>query len=85
MYLMWCQRPVLELYLKAKSTGHREQVHGFWRNLGFPGNAVSRIAEHETYMVKGWDFLEDAGNGLYKMPADRTNLPFMYALRAVKG
>lgn len=48
------------------------------------GLRITELKEHDTHMVKGWDFLEDAGNGLYKMPADRTNLPFMYTLRAVK-
>lgn len=48
------------------------------------GLRITALTEHDTHMVKGWDFLEDAGNGLYKMPADRTNLPFMYTLRAVK-
>jgi SAM-dependent methyltransferase len=49
------------------------------------GLRITELKEHDTTMVKVWDFLEDAGNGLYKMPADRTNLPFMYTLRAVKG
>ena len=49
------------------------------------GLRITELKEHDTHMVKGWDFLEDAGNGLYTMPADRTNLPFMYTLRAEKG
>eukprot|EP00435_Cladocopium_sp_Y103_P078475 s1_g2214.t1 len=49
------------------------------------GLRITELKEHDTTMVKVWDFLEDAGNGLYRMPADRTNLPFMYTLRAVKG
>ncbi len=49
------------------------------------GLRITELIEHDTHMVKGWDFLEDAGNGLCRMPADRTNLPFMYTLRAVKG
>jgi len=48
------------------------------------GLRITELTEHAEHMVKGWDFLEDAGDGLYKMPADRTNLPFMYTLRAVK-
>lgn len=49
------------------------------------GLRITELKEHDTTMVKVWDFLEDAGNGLYKMPADRPNLPFMYTLRAEKG
>ncbi|AWZ01894.1 ubiquinone biosynthesis O-methyltransferase [Rhodobiaceae bacterium] len=49
------------------------------------GLRITELKEHDTHMVKVWDVLEDAGNGLYKMPADCTNLPFMYTLRAVKG
>lgn len=49
------------------------------------GLRITELKEHDTTMVKGWDFLEEAGNGRYRMPADRTNLPFMYTLRAVKG
>tara|TARA_R110002096_G_scaffold151230_1_gene313524 strand:+ start:264 stop:1067 length:804 start_codon:yes stop_codon:yes gene_type:complete len=48
------------------------------------GLRITELKEHDTHMVKGWDFLEDTENGLYKMPADRPNLPFMYTLRAVK-
>ncbi len=48
------------------------------------GLRITELTEHDTTMVKGWDFLEDAGDGLYRMPADRPNLPFMYTLRALK-
>ncbi|MEQ9143371.1 MAG: class I SAM-dependent methyltransferase [Parvibaculaceae bacterium] len=49
------------------------------------GLTVTELTEHDETMVKGWDFLEARGNGLWAMPADRPNLPFMYTLRARKG
>ena len=49
------------------------------------GLRITELTEHDETMVKGWDFLEERGNGLYGMPKDRANLPFMYTLRAMKG
>ena len=49
------------------------------------GLSITALKEHDTHMVKVWDFLVDDGNGRYTMPATRKNLPFMYTLRATKG
>ncbi len=74
----------------AAETKHNETVQ--WNhNLGDvvtalieAGLSITALREHETHMVKVWDFLVDAGNGRYTMPAGRANLPFMYTLRAKK-
>ena len=72
-------------------TRHNETVQ--WNhNLGDvvtalieAGLCIKALKEHDTHMVKVWDFLVDDGNGRYTMPAIRKNLPFMYTLRATKG
>lgn len=48
------------------------------------GLTITSLTEHPTNMVKGWDFMVDAGPDKYTLPDSRTNLPFMYTLRASK-
>lgn len=76
---------------ETASTAHNDTVqwnHGLGdvvTALVNAGLTITELTEHDETMVKGWDFLEERENGLWAMPADRTNLPFMYTLRAKKG
>ncbi|MEQ9519913.1 MAG: class I SAM-dependent methyltransferase [Parvibaculum sp.] len=53
--------------------------------LARAGLTITELTEHDATMVKGWDFLVEREDGLYAMPPERANLPFMYTLRAKKG
>lgn len=45
------------------------------------GLLLERFREHDYTLFRRWPFLVQEGRDIYRMPADRPNLPLMYSVR----
>ena len=48
------------------------------------GLVIESLRELDREVLQRWDGMEQADDGLYRLPADRPSLPLMYVLRARK-
>jgi SAM-dependent methyltransferase len=48
------------------------------------GLRIQSLVELDCDVLRQWPIMEPTGDGMYRMPADRPQLPLMYTLRAIR-